>query len=76
VTLEGRAIPGWVNPLQFLEVDEPWATAMKAKPDLEAAIRFLCAPGVPTDLESILTRYREIGTETTRPRISEVFASA
>ncbi len=58
-----RLISGWVNPLAFLEVDEPWASVTKATPTFEAVVRFLCPADHGTDLEKIVARYREISTE-------------
>lgn len=63
---DGRAFRGWLNPLQFLEVDEPWASATNANPHIEDVLKFLCTPGVDCGLESLLNRYREISTEKRR----------
>lgn len=61
-----RLISGWVNPLAFLEVDEPWASMAKAPPTIESVLRFLCPADEPLDLEAIVARYRQIGTEPVR----------
>jgi hypothetical protein len=61
-----RLISGWVNPLAFLEVDEPWASATKAAPTVEAVLRFLCPADQGADLDKIVARYREISTEPLR----------
>ena len=61
-----RLISGWVNPLAFLEVDEPWASMMKATPTLESVLRFLCPADEPVDLDRVVARYREISTEPAR----------
>lgn len=61
-----KLISGWVNPLAFLEVDEPWASATKAAPTLEAVLRFLCPADQDADLDKIVARYREISTEPLR----------
>jgi hypothetical protein len=55
-----------VNPLAFIEIDEPWATAIKANPSVESVLRFLCPPESPFDLPTLVTRYREISTEDVR----------
>lgn len=67
-----------VNPLQFLEVDEPWAKLPDLKLTPERVIAFLCTPGIETELSSLADRYREISTEPKRlfaapaePRILE-----
>jgi len=56
----------WVNPLQFLEVDEPWASAPELHLDLEALVRFATTPGTPPDLQTLVERYREISHEPVR----------
>jgi len=61
-----RRVPGWINPLAFLEVDEPWASFTRTTPTLESVLRFLCPADEPLDMETILTRYREISTEPQR----------
>lgn len=61
-----RLIPGWVNPLAFLEVDEAWASITKATPTIESVLRFLCPADEPLDLEKIVARYRQISTEPVR----------
>ena len=63
---EGKLFKGWINPLQFLEVDEPWA-AFEINPiSLERVIDFICTPGTKSDLESLVLRYREISQEKQR----------
>ena len=64
--MNDRLISGWINPLAFIEVDEPWASATKATPTLESVIRFLCPADEPLDIEKLLARYREISTEPVR----------
>ena len=48
-----RIFKGWINPLQFLEIDEPWASAINTPPTLEAVFKFLCAPGVSANLSGL-----------------------
>lgn len=60
---EGRLFKGWVNPLQFLEVDEPWATLKIDPPSLQNVIDFVCTPGTKSDIDSLVSRYREISKE-------------
>jgi hypothetical protein len=52
-----------LNPLAFIEVDEPWASTLKKEPTIESVIKYLCAPETPSDLQSIVNRYKEISTE-------------
>ena len=61
-----RDFKGWINPLQFLEVDEPWASANNTPPTLEAVLKFLCTPGVSAHLDDLVSRYREISNEKAR----------
>ncbi len=75
---EDKLIKGWINPLAFLDVDEPWAAIGASQPKLESVIGFLCPPGIPADLDSLIARYKEISTEPVRlfaapaePRILE-----
>jgi hypothetical protein len=61
-----RLIEAWVNPLQILEIDEPWADIDKAAITPEVFLKFLCTPGVAPDAQSLAVRYREISIERTR----------
>ncbi len=63
---ETRLIQGWINPLAFLEVDDPWASMTKATPTLESVVRFLCPADEQLDLERLVARYRVISTEPVR----------
>jgi len=63
---DDRIFSAWVNPLQFLEVDEPWASMTEPPPTLEDVVRFLCTPGVECDLNSLVARYKEISNEERR----------
>jgi hypothetical protein len=74
----GGRFSAWINPLAFLEVDEPWASAQDATPTAETILSFLCPPGTPADSASLITRYKRISTEPVRlfaapaePRILE-----
>jgi len=75
---EDQIFQAWINPLAFLEVDEPWAAIDAKQPKLDAVVGFLCPPEIPADLNSLVTRYKEISTEPVRlfaapaePRILE-----
>jgi hypothetical protein len=61
-----RLFKVWVNPLQFLEVDEPWASTSDRQLDLVALVRFATAPGTSSDLQALVERYREISVEPVR----------
>lgn len=60
-------LSGWINPLQMLEIDEPWKSAIPEH-ELTAAsfIEFLSTPGKTTNLEQLTERYREISIESPR----------
>jgi hypothetical protein len=74
---DGGLFTAWINPLAFLEVDEPWAEKGQA-PSAETILAFLCPPGLPADAKSLVDRYKRISTEPVRllaapaePRILE-----
>jgi hypothetical protein len=75
---KGGRFKAWINPLAFLEVDEPWAPIDKTPPTAETILSFLCPPGTPADSASLVERYRRISIEPVRlfaapaePRILE-----
>lgn len=57
-----------INPLAFLEADEPWASSTHERPTSEAVLRFLCPAEerFDFDIEKLLKRYRQISTEPLR----------
>lgn len=59
-------IRGVVNPLAFLEVDEPWAEQRKTEVSLEHILAFLCNPGDPRSTSDLVARYRRISVEDPR----------
>lgn len=61
-----KVFQAWINPLAFLEVDEPWAKSMQQELNLEAFLKYLCTPGIGSDLDSLTKRYQEISTEPKR----------
>lgn len=63
---EYKLIEVFLNPLQFHEIDEPWAALQKKEPSLEAVLDFICIPGIGSDLQTLIKRYREISVEKTR----------
>jgi hypothetical protein len=56
----------WINPLQFKELDEPWASMEKRDVTPESLLDFLCTPGIGSDIESLVSRYRQISVEKAR----------
>lgn len=63
---EGRLFKAWINPLQFLEVDEPWTRNLNKLPSSKAVLRFMCTPGINNDIQSLIERYRQISQEKVR----------
>jgi hypothetical protein len=61
-----KLIEGYINPLQFIDVDEPWATFLNREVSAQSVLDFICTPGVGSDLESILSRYKTISVEKKR----------
>ncbi|MBI2536544.1 MAG: hypothetical protein HYW06_06195 [Gemmatimonadetes bacterium] len=61
-----NVIEGWVNPLAFLEVDEPWASTLRRPVTADTVLAFACPPGTPSDVQSVTARYREISNEAVR----------
>jgi hypothetical protein len=56
-------IPGFVNPLAFHEVEEPWASLEHQEVTDEDLRRYLCQPGLDFALDAIVGRYKEISIE-------------
>ncbi|MGO8757146.1 MAG: hypothetical protein ACLQG3_03385 [Terracidiphilus sp.] len=65
---DDRLIRCEINPLAFLEADEPWASSTTEKPTSDEVLRFLCPPDerFSFDIERLLTRYKQISTEPVR----------
>lgn len=63
---QDKFLTGYVNPLQFLDVDEPWASLKKSEPTLESIIKFVCGPYNKSDLKALITRYKKISIEKQR----------
>lgn len=59
-------IEGFINPLQLLQIDSPWASLSKRDPIAQDILEFLCTPGVPSDVASLAARYQEISQEPVR----------
>ncbi len=49
----------FVNPLVYLEAEEPWSAYMDP-PSVETTLRYVADPNDSFDLDLLLTRYREI----------------
>ena len=63
---DDRLIEVFLNPLQLLDLDEPWASMQKRQLTAEAVLDFICTPGIGSNLKSLIKRYREISVEKTR----------
>lgn len=64
---DDKLIEVFINPLQFLDIDEPWASAGNREVRPESILNFVCTPGIGADLESMISRYKEISIE--KPRL-------
>jgi hypothetical protein len=62
-----KLIEIYVNPLQFIEVDEPWASIEKQEITPEAILNFICTPGIGSEIDELVSRYKEISIE--KPRL-------
>lgn len=60
---EVTRIQGYVNPLAFVDVEEPWILARPRAVDDEDLRRYLCQPGLDNSLDGIVARYLEISIE-------------
>ena len=59
----GVLMAGFVNPLAFIEVEEPWITAHPVAVTDEHLRAYLCQPGLGHSLEEIVNRYKTISVE-------------
>lgn len=63
---DDKLIKAFINPLAFLEVDEPSAIHLKNELTLESILKYMCTPGLKTGAEDFFARYKEISQEKTR----------
>lgn len=61
---------GWINPLAFLEVDQPWAGIKKETVSYEVIMDYICTPGLKSDIQSMIDRYKEISVEPMRLNVA------
>jgi hypothetical protein len=61
-----QLINALVNPLAFLEVDEPWAGIKKEDVRPEHILKFLCAPGDFKAFADLVERYKKVSVENPR----------
>ncbi len=59
-------IKSTINPLAFLEVDEPWAGLKKEEVGPDQILKFLCAPDTPRAVADLVARYKKISVEDPR----------
>jgi len=69
---EKKLFQGWINPLAFLELDEPWAQVIPREVTQESILDYICTPGLGRDVTSIAKRYKEISVEPIRLTIAPV----
>ena len=63
---EGKLFKVWLNPLQLIDVDEPWSRVSEKELKPEDLIKFLCTPGIECDEKGLIQRYQEISQEKKR----------
>lgn len=56
-------VPGYINPLAFTTVEEPWTLLGKEAATDDDLRRFLCEPGLDFSLDAIVSRFKEISIE-------------
>lgn len=59
-------INSWINPLAFLEVDDPWAPEDGHAVSAEDILQYICTPDQDSGRDDLVARYREISTEPVR----------
>jgi hypothetical protein len=59
-----------IGPLIFPEVDKPYAAVGNREPSSEAVLSFMCTPGIGSDVQTIVNRYREISIEQIRLNVA------
>lgn len=60
---DGVMVHGYINPLAFFAVDEPWKSLHGDEATEASLLEYLCRPDTNADLNSILNRYREVSKE-------------
>jgi hypothetical protein len=55
-----------VNPLAFLEADEPWASVRKVEVSPDHVLKFLCTPGSSNAVADLVERYKRVSVENPR----------
>lgn len=63
---DDKLVNAFINPLAFHEIDEPWATDLNKSITLENVLEYLCTPGVNSEVEGFIERYKEISREKSR----------
>jgi len=64
---DDKRIEVHLNPLNFIEVDEPWASIGTREITLETILSFICTPGIGSERDILISRYKEISIE--KPRL-------
>ena len=63
---DDKLIKAFINPLAFLEVDEPWATQLNKMTTPVNILEYMCTPGVNSKVEGFVERYKDISRDKTR----------
>jgi len=63
--MEKKLIKAWINPLAFIEVDEPWASRPPSEVTAEIILGYMC-PTTSPDVKTLVEKYKEISVEEKR----------
>ncbi len=66
--MEEKLFKGMINPLAFIEVDDPWASAHPTEVSSDVILNYMC-PTTSPDLDNLIKRYKEISVENPRLNI-------
>ena len=58
-----QLVNAFVNPLAWLEVDDPWKTVETSEPTADSALYYLCPPGTDSNVKSVAKRYLQVSVE-------------
>lgn len=55
-----------LNPLAFIEIEEPWASSLSKSPNNKDFIKNFCSPGMGYDIPDLIERCKQIASESHR----------
>lgn len=66
--MEEKLFKGMINPLAFIEVDEPWALVHPTEVSSEVILNYMC-PTTSPNVDNLINRYREVSVENPRLKV-------